>query len=461
MARQRKRLADTSPAALHPAFIERISARLGHDAAALLSALDAPAPTSIRLNPLKPVGIEAARIPWCANGRYLTSRPAFTLDPMLHAGAYYVQEASSMILEQALIASGALGRDVLALDLCAAPGGKSTHLLSLLSEGSLLVANEPVAARRAILAENMWKHGATNAVVTGSDPADLRSMPEAFDVILVDAPCSGEGLFRKDAFAREQWSPQLVQQCATLQRRILDDAWHALAPGGCLIYSTCTWEREEDEAQAARLVALGAEAQALNLPHAWGIMPVEHEGAIGYLCFPHRLNGEGFFLSVLRKPGAWPSRKSSRALETGSMKLDWLKDEARLGLLEKDGLLYAMPQSWSLVIHGLRMRTHHPGVPFAETKAGTWRPHPAAALSTAMEPGAIEVVNADRETALAYLRGAALPAIDARGHALIACNGLGLGWAQGAGLRWNNRWPAPWRVRQAASPLPPVPWSEP
>lgn len=461
MAPSKKRPANPRSAELPAGFRERMAQRFGAETSDLLESLRAEAPISIRLNPLKSAAINAEHVPWCAQGRYLEQRPAFTLDPLLHAGAYYVQEASSMLLEQALKACGALTTDVLALDLCAAPGGKSTHLLSLLTEGSLLVANEPVAARRAVLAENLWKHGATKAIVTGSDPSDLSSMPETFDLILVDAPCSGEGLFRRDAFAREQWSPRLVQQCATLQSRILDHAWNALAPGGYLIYSTCTWELEEDEAQAARLIAMGAEAIDLDPPPDWGLLRVEHAGAIGYLCLPHRVRGEGFFLSVMRKSGENPMYEPAMRNAESGERLPWMKADQALVIHESAGLLYAQPARWSEAINRIGLRMAHPGVPLAEPKGNEWQPHPAAALSTAIDAQACTVIDANHETALHYLRGNALPAQSAHGTALVMHQGLGIGWVQGAGNRWNNRWPAPWRVRQATSPLPPVPWSMP
>lgn len=462
MAKRKKRTAGASTGVPLPSgFAERMKHRLGAEAPDLLASLDTPAPVSIRLNQRKPFPLDAAPVPWCAAGRYLDVRPSFTLDPLLHAGAYYVQEASSMLLEQAVAASGMADTEVLALDLCAAPGGKSTHLLNLLSPGSLLVANEVVSARRTILAENIWKSGATNAVITGSDPADLQRMPEAFDLILVDAPCSGEGLFRRDMYARQQWSPRLVEQCAARQSRILEQAWGALAPGGCLIYSTCTWEHAENEAQAARLVQFGALPQELPITPGWGVERVEHEGTVGYMCLPHRVRGEGFFLCMLRKPGEHSLTVRPSAEAEQQQAVHWLKSDAGLDLHEHDKVLHARPARWSRTIDGLGLRVAHPGVPSAEAKAGAWIPHFAAALSTALRMEGMHALDLDRDAALDFLRGAALPASDAHGPALVRHRGFGLGWAQGAGGRWNNRWPSAWRVRQAASEAPPVSWAVP
>jgi 16S rRNA C967 or C1407 C5-methylase (RsmB/RsmF family) len=232
---------------------------IGDEVAQLENALRMAPPTSIRIDPLKGFDPGGASVPWCSTGRYLEERPAFTFDPLFHAGTYYVQEASSMFLEQALLAAGLLKDDILAIDLCAAPGGKSTHLRSLLTPGSLLVANEIDRQRLPALQENLWKWGGPNVVITGSPTRDLNALPDHFDLILVDAPCSGEGMFRKDPFAREQWTPDLVQQCAAMQQSIVHDAWHALAPGGVLIYSTCTWEPAENELQLVPLLEQGAD----------------------------------------------------------------------------------------------------------------------------------------------------------------------------------------------------------
>lgn len=457
----RRNLRPEAGRALHTGFVQRLTAHLGEEANALLAALETDAPTSIRLNPRKPFPAHGDPVPWCATGRYLPYRPGFTFDPLLHAGAYYVQEASSMLIEQAVLATGIGERDVLALDLCAAPGGKSTHLLALLSSGSLLVANEIDAARRAVLAENLWKQGAHNAVVAGSDPDDLHAMPGAFDLILVDAPCSGEGLFRRDAFAREQWSPQLVAQCSARQHGILEAAWQALAPGGHLIYSTCTWELEENEAQAARLAAMGGAPVELPLRAEWNVERTEHAGAIGYRCYPHRARGEGFFISLIRKAGVPAARGRGSAPEPGPTDLPWIGEEHALRVREANGVRYARPAAWAAAIDALRLNVAHPGIPVAEAKGPAWAPHAAAALSGLLDASALPVIEADGATALAYLRGMALPAQGAQGPALLRYRGIALGWLHGAGNRWNNRWPAPWRVRQAASSAPPVSWSEP
>ena len=244
---------------------------LGSEAEAFFAALDSPAPVSIRRNPNKPgIGTTVMdlptnkSVPWCPLGTYLAERPSFTNDPVFHAGGYYVQEASSMFLWQL---KPLLGESpVRALDLCASPGGKSTLLTNILPEGSVLVSNEVIHHRANILAENMIKWGYSTGIVTEADPDRLKSAGETFDFILVDAPCSGEGMFRKDEAARSEWSLQNVELCARRQQRILSAAWEMLQPGGLLAYSTCTFNTLENEDNLAFLInTFGAEPVALDV----------------------------------------------------------------------------------------------------------------------------------------------------------------------------------------------------
>src|SRR5205809_2761586 len=210
--------------------------------------------TSIRINPNKTFNTQHStfniqnKIPWTEWGYYLSERPSFTFDPLFHAGCYYVQEASSMFLEQALKQTVDLSQPLKILDLAAAPGGKSTHIQSLISKESLLVSNEVIRSRANVLKDNIVKWGCSNVVVTNNDPKDFSKLENYFDVIVVDAPCSGSGLFRKDPVAIEEWSLNNVQLCSQRQQRILADVWPALKKDGILIYSTCSYSKEEDEA---------------------------------------------------------------------------------------------------------------------------------------------------------------------------------------------------------------------
>lgn len=462
---QRKQRPTTGPRTEGPFIPEALAATLapllGDERPALEQALRGTPPTVIRLNPLRPFTLEAERVPWCATGRYLAERPSFTFDPLLHAGAYYVQEASSMLLEQAVRASGALNADIRALDLCAAPGGKSTHLRALLTPGSLLVANEVDHRRRSPLEENLWKWGGPNVVITGSDPQHLQGLPGFFDLIVVDAPCSGEGMFRKEPFAREQWSPALVEQCVAVQQRIVPLAWEALAPGGTLIYSTCTWEPRENEDQVRSLIEAGGQCIALDIDPAWGVERTEVNGVIGHRCYPHRLRGEGFFLSAVRKPGEREQRTLSNAAATHAAVQPWLLDPASRSISENEGVLYMVDAHWERALRevGSALRVTAPGIPVAERKGDGWTPHAALALNGALDRTAFPQRTLSYDEAIRYLRGEALQATEAAGAALALYAGHPLGWLQGAGKRWNNRWPAPWRIRAQQANAPRVSWA--
>lgn len=310
----------------------------------LIRGLSEEVPVSIRINPARmpadawPEGGEA-RVPWCHEGIYLSERPQFTADPLLHAGAYYVQEASSMFIAhivRCLVSqsSSFVSNALTALDLCAAPGGKSTLLRSLLPSDCSLVSNEPMRQRAQVLAENLAKWGAVNTIVTQAYADDLARLAakdkafEGFDLILADVPCSGEGMMRKEEAAVSQWSPEFVSNCAALQRSIVADIWSALRPGGFMIYSTCTFNPEEDEQNVEWITReLGADIIPIPADPAWGILgdprivagastsaipnsssfsltPSPHPIHLPFCHFlPGRVRGEGFFCSLLRKHG--------------------------------------------------------------------------------------------------------------------------------------------------------------
>jgi 16S rRNA C967 or C1407 C5-methylase (RsmB/RsmF family) len=247
--------------------------------------------TSIRLNAHKLVQQSdllfslGESVSWSSSGYYLTARPSFTFDPLFHAGLYYVQEASSMFLEQALKQAADLSAPLKVLDLCAAPGGKSAIIQSLISTESLLVSNEVIKARAAVLEENMVKWGAENIVITNNDPSHFARMANYFDIMVIDAPCSGSGLFRRDVDAIQQWSENAVQLCSQRQQRIIADAWPALKEDGILIYSTCSYSKEEDEDVLNWLIKDGrADVIPLAINADWGI--IESDG--GYRFYPEK-----------------------------------------------------------------------------------------------------------------------------------------------------------------------------
>lgn len=285
-------------------FIERTRQLMGEaECNALCRALQADEPVSIRTNTGKnaPAPPQAHPVPWTDNGFYLNRRPAFTFDPLFHAGFYYVQEAASMFIAQAV--RRYVNRPVVMLDLCAAPGGKSTLVRNCLPQGSLLVANEVMRARSQVLAENLIKWGNPEVIVTNNDPADFSQLEERFDVILTDVPCSGEGMFRKDDRAISEWSSEGVELCWKRQRRIVADIWPCLKQGGILIYSTCTFNREENEDNVAWIAStLGAEVLPVDTETEWGITGnLTGEDFPVYRFLPHHTSGEGLFVAVLRK----------------------------------------------------------------------------------------------------------------------------------------------------------------
>ena len=244
------------------------------------------------------------RIPWSSNGHYLPSRPSFTFDPLFHAGLYYVQEASSMFLEQALKQTVDLSQPLRVLDLCAAPGGKSTLIQSLISKESLLVSNEVIKSRAVVLEENMIKWGSANVVITNNDPAHFARLENYFDVIVIDAPCSGSGLFRRDPEAINEWSENNVQLCSNRQQRIIADVWPALKQDGILVYSTCSYSAAEDEAILDWMMeGFTLEGVRLKVEPAWQIIETvsEKHQLYGYRFYPDKLKGEGLFIAAVQK----------------------------------------------------------------------------------------------------------------------------------------------------------------
>ncbi|MCB0643981.1 MAG: RsmB/NOP family class I SAM-dependent RNA methyltransferase, partial [Phaeodactylibacter sp.] len=333
-------------------FMQQMQSALGTAWPDFLEALEQPPPVSIRLNPGKPGSPydTAPAIPWHPDGRYLEERPIFTLDPLFHAGAYYVQEASSMLIAAALQQVLNFDRPLKALDLCGAPGGKSTLLASLLPPGSLLLANEVIASRSKILRENLTKWGQTNTFWSQHDSKDFQPLQGYFDLILIDAPCSGEGLFRKTPDATQEWSLDHVQHCSLRQKRILGDAYQLLAPGGILLYSTCTYNEAENSANAHWLEAQGLSFQSLTFPSEWGIAEQER----GYQCYPHRVKGEGFFFAVFRAPEAARSRSIRVQAPKNWQKLpkkqlsvleNWVLDYEQYSAYQNSkGALYLIPR---------------------------------------------------------------------------------------------------------------------
>ncbi len=422
------------------------------------SALDEEPVVSVRLNNRKPfANISGEPVSWAPEGYYLSTRPVFTADPLFHAGCYYVQEASSMFLAQVI--EQYVNEPVRALDLCAAPGGKTTHLLQRLPVGSLLVSNEPMPLRAQVLAENVIKWGSANAVVTKNEPADFAPFKNFFDLIVVDAPCSGEGMFRKDSFAVEQWSESVVRQCASRQKEILTDIWGCLRPGGLLVYSTCTFNASEDEECVQWIVnELGAEPLAVQVDVSWGITGSLADAALPvYRFIPGFTRGEGLFLAVLRKEGdapvalPRPAKMQPAAAKMRTEAAKWLKNPADFDIMMQGETITALPREHSAVIMALqqKLRVLHAGVPLATVKNNKLLPLHQLAMSEALQCNAFQCIEVAREQALAYLHREALAFPDAPiGHLLLMYGGAPIGFVKNVGNRANNLYPAEWRIRK-------------
>lgn len=471
-------------------FTDYTRALLGNEAYDKLSAaLSEDSPVSIRLNsavhsPLSTLHSPLNPVPWCTDGYYLDQRLTFTFDPLFHAGCYYVQEASSMFVEQVLRRYVAEA-PVAMLDLCAAPGGKSTHARSLLSDDSLLVANELIRNRSQILAENLTKWGHPSVVVTNNDPADFSRLSGFFDVILTDVPCSGEGMFRKDPGAIDEWSPENVTVCWQRQQRIIADIWPCLRPGGILIYSTCTYNTKENEENVQWICReYGAEVLPVDVPSdAWGVTGNLLSGADFpvYRFLPHRTRGEGFFLAALRKPededstdgyetwvqphAAQPKKKEKKGASASSSPVSkeslaaakgWLKEADVYTISAEGTAISAFPKAHNNRLSALQqsLRIVQAGIPLGEVKGKDLIPHHALAMSRALKPGSFPTEEIAYEQAIAYLRKEAisLPETAPRGYVLLTYRSVPLGFVKNIGNRANNLYPQEWRIRSGYLP---------
>lgn len=392
-------------------------------------------PVSVRLNPFK---YDAATMPlpsdedgmveWCPEGRYLQARPLFTLDPLLHAGAYYVQEAASMYVTNVVRRFADLSAPLRVLDLCAAPGGKSTAVRGVLPEGSLLMSNEPMRPRANILMENVRKFGHPDVIVTNNYAIDYQRSGLKFDVIIADVPCSGEGMFRKDAKAVEDWSENVVSLCSARQKRILADVWPALRRGGSLIYSTCTFEDAENDAVMEWTAdELGGTVHEYDYSSLEGVIPTKTGG----LLVPGFVKGEGQFVSALIKNTGVDGFRLSGKPAVGAA-------EKRKG-----NLLIHIPGSIVREVAALEpLRPIQTGVAKGELKGRDLVPSADWALSLALPDGAYPVADLDRETALRFLHRDSIFLKDApKGFVLLRFEGHPLGFVKNLGSRCNNLHP--------------------
>jgi len=417
----------------------------------LIDALNTEPPVSIRHNPWKKKSVlpEAGNIPWSPNGRFLTERPVYTLDPLFHAGCYYPQEAGSQLLSSVLAALE-LPEEPVVLDLCAAPGGKSTLIASHLNGKGLLVSNEVIQQRSRILKENLTKWGATNVLVSNNDPADFSALPGLFDCIVVDAPCSGEGMFRKDHQARNEWSESNVDLCAARQRRIVMDIWNSLKEDGYLVYSTCTFNTQENEENVAWF-ARETDAEIVRIPLPYG---KEDRAGSGWYALPNELDTEGFYISVLRKRVA----SGGKIKPVRNPKLSVAKDLSGLqGFVETNGLTilqwqdyqFGVPASFAALILQLHyhLRIIQVGTELGEVTRKGLIPHEALALNPFVRHPELPRIELDKDQALSYLHGDTFQIAGRHGFQLMCYEQEPLGWIKHLGNRFNNLYPKEWRIR--------------
>lgn len=461
---------------LPEALLQSLTGVAGFDRAALEQVhQQEEALTSIRLNPAKLPTVNdkwsvsnffhhasfdvSGSVPWSQFGYYLARRPSFTFDPFFHAGCYYVQEASSMFLEQALKQTVDLTQSLKVLDLCAAPGGKSTHIQSLITTDSLLVSNEVIKGRSNILKQNSIKWGCHNIIVTNNDPQHFSKLSGFFDVMVVDAPCSGSGLFRKDAEAVEEWSEEAVMLCCGRQKRIISDALPALKQEGILIYSTCSYSKEEDEDIADWLVQeMGMENIKLQVHEDWGIVESvsAKTNSVSYRFYPDKVKGEGFFLSCFIKKGTTstkkikPQRPEKATVKEQSIIHAWIKQD-NLELLKHNEAIFALEKNvvpdFAVIRQALNVQ--YAGTFIGEIIREKIIPDHALAVSTIVAD-TVNKIDVPYDEAIKYLQKKEVNwGSQIIGWHIVTYKDQALGWINGLSNRINNYYPREMRILKA------------
>ncbi|MEN9917688.1 MAG: hypothetical protein RL662_124 [Bacteroidota bacterium] len=451
-------------------FIDYTRPLLGDAWDTFTTALTSQSPVSIRINrsKFKISTLPYPCVPWCETGFYLRERPSFTFDPLFHAGVYYVQEASSMFIEQ-IFKQHVENEDVTVLDLCAAPGGKSTHIASLITKNSLLVCNEVIKSRANILDENITKAGYPNVIVTNSDPSNISKLNHFFDVILIDAPCSGEGMFRKDPESINEWSLANVKLCTERQQRIVADSWEALKPGGILIYSTCTYNKSENEDNIRWIKdRLGADVLPLHHQLEWNISQSYESDMSAYHFYPHTVDGEGFFVAALRKNQDFTTLSTSQNIKKNKKEnkqkqnilakeyKNYLIDSDSYTFFDKNDSWFAFPtvnfNKFIEVISALRLVSG--GVYVGQFKGENFIPEHSLAMSSALNKGTFMQVDVNIQSAISFLKKEplTLPETTAKGYVLVTYKGHPLGFVKNIGNRTNNLYPNEWRIRTTYLP---------
>ena len=445
--------------ALPIAFTERMRKQLGaEEAESLFAALDSVSPVAVRLNPAKcgeeGVWSSGEAIAWSKNGRKLKERPSFTLDTAFHAGAYYVQEAASQFIDYIIAGEELQGKRV--LDMCSAPGGKTTIYSTAVGEEGLVVANEYVRSRANVLADNVRKWGMGNVLVTNNAPEHIAQFEGWFDMVAVDAPCSGEGMFRKEEVAREDWSEEAVKMCAARQLSIVREAWQSLRDGGLFIYSTCTFNEDEDEGLLRTFIEETGDvfepSQSVEIDDAWGIVKGEVGAFQTFRFFPHKTDSEGLFVAIARK--AEPTtQRTPKARKRVMQEVDknsrkelakWLQHSDNYTFAMVADTIYAYPSVQFKAVQALSegLTAIYSGVAMGQIFKGKLKPDWALSQYIGFERTAVAVEEVDEERALDYLRKRDIAVGDmAEGINLITHKGRALGFAKRVGARCNNLYP--------------------
>ncbi len=419
-----------------------------------VAAIGADAPVSLRINPEKiKTMLPYPKVAWCNEGYYLPIRPVFTFDPLFQAGAYYVQEAASMFTGFALQQINPKNNAIKVLDMCAAPGGKSTQLVSTISQESLLVANEVIKTRVGTLRDNLEKWGYPNTIVTNNDPKDFEALEGFFDVVVCDAPCSGEGLFRKEPDAVNEWSEANVQLCSQRQQRILVSAIKTLKDGGHLIYSTCTHAPEENEYNVEWMCReFGLEEVKLTLPQGTGIV----ESNTGYRFYPHLVKAEGFYCAVLQKKGDNETKLSRTkkplfiaARKIGAELSNYFSANYPLAFFERNIMWCGFPARYDEDLNLLAEKLYIVsfGTETGELMKGELLPAQGLANSIIRNKEIFESYELEITEAVKYLRKDAIfDNSGIKGWKLATFKGIGLGYFKNLGNRTNNYFPKERRI---------------
>jgi 16S rRNA C967 or C1407 C5-methylase (RsmB/RsmF family)/NOL1/NOP2/fmu family ribosome biogenesis protein len=448
-------------------FRETLKTLLPDQVNDITGAMGRPPSYSIRINPKKwPIQKpELESVPWCPDAFYLKERPLFTMDPYFHAGAFYPQEASSMFLSHIIKQLKIADSPITALDLCAAPGGKTTLLSDALHSDSVLLANEVIKPRANILAENVVKWGRENVIVTQNDPSKLGGLQHIFDLIVVDAPCSGEGMFRKDPESIAEWSTDNVNLCSARQRRILSDIWPALAPGGHLIYSTCTYNQAENEENIQWLMdQQDAGYVEIIIPKEWQIETFDNYPYPMYRFFPHLIKGEGFSIGIVRKkdgkkdPLKIQSKKTLLYQASATQKAmaeEWIETSSPYFFLHNNTLKVIPEKARSLLDYLYRnYNVVLGGFEIAEKGKKDWYPLHGLAMHCMMKKQAFPNILLNHQEAIEYLSRGNLPNTTQRpqGWSLVSFNNIPLGWVKVLPNRLNNYYPKNWRIKMELKP---------